>query len=71
MKRRNFLQTLLGLAGTTALPANSNIRGQQQIEALKLLETSIAAPLKTNMINVRWRSTGTIICLGIFLKCLT
>ena len=42
MKRRNFLQTLLGLAGTTALPANSNIRSQQQIEALKLLETSNA-----------------------------
>ena len=38
MKRRNFLQTLLGLAGTTTLPANSNMRGQKQIEALKLVE---------------------------------
>jgi hypothetical protein len=42
MKRRNFLQTLLGLAGTIALPANSNIHDQQQIEPLKLLETSVA-----------------------------
>ena len=32
MKRRNFLQTLSGLAGTIALPANSNTLGQQQIE---------------------------------------
>jgi len=42
MKRRNFLQTLLGLAGTTALPANSNKLDQQQTEPLKLLQTSIA-----------------------------
>lgn len=43
-KTKNFLQIRLGLAGTTALPANSNIRDQQQIEALKLLETSNMTP---------------------------
>jgi len=41
MKRRSFLQTLLGLAGSTALPASSNISEQQQ-EPVKLLEASIA-----------------------------
>jgi len=43
MKRCGFLQTLLGLAGTTDLPANSTIR-QQSLEqkSVKLLETAIA-----------------------------
>ncbi len=43
MKRRGFLQTILGLAGTTALPANSKI--QQKLldqKQIKLLETAIA-----------------------------
>jgi hypothetical protein len=43
MKRRGFLQTLLGLAGTTAIPVNAS---RQQITATQkpilLLETSIA-----------------------------
>ncbi len=43
MKRRGFLQTILGLAaGTSALPVNSNTRTQQNNRPLKLLETSIA-----------------------------
>ena len=31
-EKMQLLQTLLGLAGTIALPANSDTRGQQQIE---------------------------------------
>ncbi len=43
MKRRSFLQTILGLAGTTVLPVNSTIRKQSlEPKKLKLLETSIA-----------------------------
>ena len=50
MKRRNFLQTLLGLAGTTVLPVNSNIHGQQQNEPSKLLKP--ASPgLSTMKVN--------------------
>jgi len=43
MKRRSFLQTILGLAGTTALPANSK-RQQKSLDQkpIKLLETTIA-----------------------------
>ncbi len=43
MKRRSFLQTILGLAGTTALPVNSTTQ-QKLLEQkpVKLLETTIA-----------------------------
>ncbi len=41
MKRRGFLQALLGIAGTTALPASSS-NNINQTKPVKLLQTSIA-----------------------------
>ena len=42
MKRRGFLQALLGIAGTTALPASSSNNNINQTKPVKLLQTSIA-----------------------------
>ena len=45
MKRRRFLQTLLGLTGATTLPANSHTRANQtraDANTIKLLETPLA-----------------------------
>lgn len=43
MKRRDFLQTMLGLIGTTALSANSGAKtSKNQAAPVKLLQTSIA-----------------------------
>ncbi len=43
MKRRGFLQALLGIAGTTALPASSSTnKNINMTKPVKLLQTSIA-----------------------------
>ena len=43
MKRRGFLQTLIGLAGTTAIPATGSSQQNRQKQArVQLLETSLA-----------------------------